>query len=156
MHKVESIDSEDVLLSWKEVEDRLESKCSQRLRIRYVFSAVAASIAILLVAGIGLWQSGRDESSLSLNLLEQNDPVLSADEVILFASNDRIQLKDESSVKYGKDGQPELDDLAVKKVTEHKKEEVVNDINQIVVPKGRKADIIFRMERKCMSMPVLA
>ena len=143
VHKVESIDSEDVLLSWKEVEDRLESKCSQRLRIRYVFSAVAASIAILLVAGIGLWQSGRDESSLSLNLLEQNDPVLSADEVILFASNDRIQLKDESSVKYGKDGQPELDDLAVKKVTEHKKEEVVNDINQIVVPKGRKADIIF-------------
>lgn len=143
VHKVESIDSEDVLLFWKEVEDRLESKCSQRLRIRYVFSAVAASIAILLVAGIGLWQSGRDESSLSLNLLEQNDPVLSADEVILFASNDRIQLKDESSVKYGKDGQPELDDLAVKKVTEHKKEEVVNDINQIVVPKGRKADIIF-------------
>ena len=37
VHKVESIDSEDVLLSWKEVEDRLESKCSQRLRIRYVF-----------------------------------------------------------------------------------------------------------------------
>ena len=39
VHKVESIDSEDVLLFWKEVEDRLESKCSQRLRIRYVFSA---------------------------------------------------------------------------------------------------------------------
>ena len=48
---------------------------------------------------VAIW---KDESSLSLNLLEQNDPVLSADEVILFASNDRIQLKDESSVSMEK------------------------------------------------------
>ena len=33
VHKAESVDSKDVLLSWKEVENRLESKRLQRLRI---------------------------------------------------------------------------------------------------------------------------
>lgn len=143
VHKVEVVNREDVLLSWKEVENRLESKRLQKMRIRYLFSAVAASVAILLAVGIRLWQSGSEESSLSLNLLEQDIPVLPADEVILFASNDRVQLKDESSVKYGKDGRPELDDQVVKRFTEHKNEEETDEINQIVVPEGRKADITF-------------
>ena len=143
VHKAEFVDSEDVLLSWKEVENRLESKRSKRLQIRYAFSAVAASAVILLAVGIGWWQSGREEPTLSLSLLDQDVPVLPVDEVILFASNDRMQLKDESSVKYGKDGEPELDGQVVKKFTEHKKEEGANEINQIVVPKGRKADITF-------------
>lgn len=143
VHEAEAVDMEEVLSSWKEVEKQFESKRSHRLRIRYIFSAVAASVAILLAVGGGLWQSGKSESSVSLSLLEQDVPVLSADEVILFASNDRLQLKDASSVKYGKDGQPELDEQVVKKITEEKKEKGTNGINQIVVPKGRKADITF-------------
>ena len=142
VHKAESVDSKDVLLSWKEIENRLESKRLQRLRICYAFSAVAASIAVLLVMGIGLWQSGRDESSVSLSLLE-DVPALPVDEVILFARNNRMQLRDESSVKYGTDGQPELDDQVVKEIPEHKKDAGINDINQIIVPKGRKVDITF-------------
>lgn len=143
VRKVESVDGEEVLSSWKEVESRLESKRSQRLRIRYLVSAVAASVAILLAVGVGLRQSGREDPSLSLSLLKQDAPALSADEVILFANNDRVQLKDESSVRYGKDGQPELHDQVVKKITEPEKEEVANEIDQIVVPKGRKAGITF-------------
>ena len=142
VHKVESVDYEDALLSWKEVESQFENQRVQKVRIRYLFSAVAASVAILLAVGIGFWQLEKKESPLSLSLLEQNDPVLSADEVILFASNDQIELKDESSVKYGKDGQPKLDDQIVTKKTEQKKE-TGRGINQIIVPKGRKVDITF-------------
>ncbi len=143
VHETETVDSKDVFSSWKEIEKQLGSESRYKLRIRHSISAVAASVAVLLAVGIGLWQSGKNEPSVSLSLLEQEIPALSADEVILFANNDRVQLKDASSVKYGKDGQPVLDGHVVKKITERKNEEEVSRINQIVVPKGRKADITF-------------
>lgn len=143
VHETESVDRDDVLLSWKEVESRLESEHSHKLRIRYVFSAVAASVAILLAVGIGFWKYGNDKPGVSLSLLEQEIPDLPDNEVVLFAQNDKMQLKDEASVKYREDGQPELDEQVVKKISGREKEDVRKAINQIVVPKGRKADIIF-------------
>ncbi|WP_303025895.1 FecR family protein, partial [uncultured Parabacteroides sp.] len=143
VHETESVDRDDVLLSWKEVESRLESEHSHKLRIRYVFSAVAASVAILLAVGIGFWKYGNDKPGVSLSLLEQEIPDLPDNEVVLFAQNDKMQLKDEASVKYREDGQPELDEQVVKKISGREKEDARKAINQIVVPKGRKADIIF-------------
>ena len=52
VHEAESTDRAEVLLSWEEVEKKLASKPSHKLRIRYVLSAVAASAAILLAIGM--------------------------------------------------------------------------------------------------------
>ncbi len=91
VHKVESIDSEDVLLFWKEVEDRLESKCFAEIENSLCLFGCGRIDCHSISSGDRLWQSGRDESSLSLNLLEQNDPVLSADEVILFMRRSQMR-----------------------------------------------------------------
>ncbi len=143
VHEAESVDRAEVLMSWEEVQEKLESRSSRKLRIRYVLSAVAASVAILLTVGISLWKTGEDELAVSLSLLEQEIPALPDDEVVLFARNDRMQLKDESSVRYGEDGEPDVEGQVVKKISGQEKEEDEEAVNQIVVPKGRKADITF-------------
>ena len=102
VHEAESTDRAEVLLSWEEVEKKLASKPSHKLRIRYVLSAVAASAAILLAIGMSLWKTAEEQPAVSVSMLEQEIPVLPDDEVVLFARNDRMQLKDESSVRYRK------------------------------------------------------
>lgn len=60
VHEAESTDRAEVLLSWEEVEKKLASKPSHKLRIRYVLSAVAASAAILLAIGMSLWKTAEE------------------------------------------------------------------------------------------------
>lgn len=146
VHEAESVDREELLSSWKEVEARVDGKPVRRVRLRRIFLAVAASVAVLLAVGAGLWMWEKDEETLSVSLLEQEMPDLSDEEVVLVAEGDRMQLKDESSVKYGKDGEPELKEgQIVKKIAQKEKEpeKKALAVSQIVVPKGRKADITF-------------
>lgn len=143
VHEAESTDRAEVLLAWEEVEKKLASKPSHKLRIRYVLSAVAASAAILLAIGMSLWKTAEEQPAVSVSMLEQEIPVLPDDEVVLFARNDRMQLKDESSVRYGEDGKPEVEGQVVKTISGQEKEKNEEVVNQIVVPKGRKVDITF-------------
>ena len=140
----EAMSDTDVQASWKRLEARLNRKRARKLRIRYGWSAVAASVALLLAVGVGFWVTERDDSAVSLSLLDKEVPALNENEVVLIAQNDRMQLKDESSVVYGEDGQADLKEQVVKKVSEPEtKKEEETKINQIVVPKGRKVDITF-------------
>ena len=144
VRKSETVCDADVRASWKRLEARLDRERTRKLRIRYGWSALAASVALLLAVGVGFWVTERDDSAVSLSLLDKEVPALNENEVVLIAQNDRMQLKDESSVVYGEDGQADLKEQVVKKVSEpetKKKEET--KINQIVVPKGRKVDITF-------------
>lgn len=144
IRKKETVSDADVRASWKRLEARLTEERTRKWRIRYGWSAIAASVALLLAVGVGFWLTERDDSAVSLSLLDKELPALNEDEVILIARNDRMQLKDQSSVVYGEDGQADLKEQVVKKVTkpETEKEEKTK-INQIVVPKGRKVDITF-------------
>ena len=144
VRKSETVCDADVRASWKRLEVRLDRERTRKLRIRYGWSAVAASVALLLAVGVGFWVTERDDSAVSLSLLDKEVPALNENEVVLIAQNDRMQLKDESSVVYGEDGQADLKEQVVKKVSEPEtKKEEETKINQIVVPKGRKVDITF-------------
>ena len=140
----EAVSDADVWAAWKRLEARLDREHTRKLRIRYGWSALAASVALLLAVGVGFWVTERDDSAVSLSLLDKEVPALNENEVVLIAQNDRMQLKDESSVVYGEDGQADLKEQVVKKVSEPEtKKEEETKINQIVVPKGRKVDITF-------------
>lgn len=146
IREAESVDRGELLSSWKEVEAKVDDRSARHVRLRRVFLAVAASVAVLLAVGAGLWIWEKDEDALSISLLDQEMPDLSDEEVVLVAEGDRMQLKDESSVKYGKDGEPELEEgQVVKKIVKKEKEteKKALAVSQIVVPKGRKADITF-------------
>lgn len=134
---------QDALASWQEVEGRLNRpRRLLGLRLRH-FAAVAASIAILLSIGFYFGWDKEKDASLSLALLEKNPSSLSGDEIVLIESEEKMQLEDESSIKYDGDGKSNAQEHVVKKEKTEQKKEEKEVINQIIVPKGRKADITF-------------
>lgn len=143
VHKAEPDNLQEALASWQEIEVRLNRPhISFKLRTRYILS-VAASIAVFLSVGLYFWMDTQKETSMSLALLENNTSSLSGNEIVLIESDDKMQLKDESSIKYDVDGKSNVDEHVVKKEIAEVKKEKKEEINQIIVPKGRRADITF-------------
>lgn len=145
VHEAEPDRLQEALASWQEIENRLDQpRTAFRLHTRYIMT-IAASIAILLAVGVYFGMNRDDDSSLSLALLENNKSILSGDEIILIESEEKMQLKDESSIKYEVDGTSNAEEHVVKKETaeEKKEKKEKEEINQLIVPKGRRADITF-------------
>lgn len=143
VHEAEPDNRQEALASWKEIEARTtRPRTSFRLPARYLLSAVA-SIAVLFSVGIYFWMDREKVTDMSLALLENNTSSLSGEEIVLIESDDRMQLKDESSIRYDMDGKSNAEEHVVKKETTAEKKEKKEEINQIIVPKGRRADITF-------------
>lgn len=143
VHEAEPDRRQEALASWQEIENRLDPpRPAFRLRVRYIMT-IAASIAILLAVGIYFGMHREEDSTLSLALLENNKSILAEDEIVLIESREKMQLKDESSIKYDVDGTSNAEEHVVKKETAEAKEEKKEEINQLIVPKGRRADITF-------------
>ena len=143
VHDAEPDNLQEALASWKEIEARTtQPRTLFRLRSRYILS-VAASIAVLLSVGLYFWMDMKKGVSMSLALLENNTSSLSGEEIVLIESADKMQLKDESSIRYDVDGKSNAEEHVVKKETTEEKKENKEEINQIIVPKGRRADITF-------------
>lgn len=143
VRKAELPDPEEILLSWQEI-DKQTSKPSVSFmsRIKYVLSA-AASIAILFSIGFFFWDKNED-TTMSLTLLEKEVPSQYAKEIVLVAENEKMHLKDDSSIKYESDGKSNVGENVLNKETSDQVEKEKEDkINQIIVPKGRKANITF-------------
>ena len=119
-----------------------------RLRSRYVWS-VAASVAVLFCVGVYLWMNGSQDSSMTLALLEKTPASLPGNEIVLVEQGDKMQLKDEASIQYNTEGKSNAEENIVRKeeaIGKEKpapKEEIKEEINQIIVPKGRRVDITF-------------
>lgn len=143
VHEAEPDNRQEALASWQEIEAKLDRPHSSfKLHIRYILSA-AASIVVLLSVGLYFWMDTKDDTSMSLALLEKNISSLSGDEIVLIESEEALQLKDDSSIKYDVDGKSNAEEHVVKKETTEVKKEKKEEINQIIVPKGRRADITF-------------
>ena len=122
VHDAESDNLLEALASWKVIEVRTtQPRTLFRLRSRYILS-VAASIAVFLSVGLYFWMDTKSDTSMSLALLENNTSSLADDEIVLIESDDKMQLKDESSIKYDMDGKSNAEQHVVKKeITEEKK-----------------------------------
>lgn len=143
VHEAEPDRLQEALASWQEIEARIDKpRTSIRLRSRYILS-VAASLAVLLSIGIYFWMDAKKTDSMSLALLESNTSSLSGDEIVLIESDDKLQLKDESSITYNVDGKSNAEEHVVKKEVAEGKKEKKEEINQLIVPKGRRVDITF-------------
>lgn len=59
----------------------------------------------------------KKDSSMSLALLENNTSSLSGNEIVLIESQEKMQLKDESSITYDVDGKSNAEEHVVKKET---------------------------------------
>ncbi len=144
VRQAEKRDLSDTLDSWQEIEARLK-KPRVTFRGGYVRRAVsiAASVAVLLSVGVCYWMESGKESSLSLALLQDDVFSLTENEVVLIENENRIQLEDESSIRYDTRGKSNVEENIVGRDIIEERKEKGEEINQIIVPKGKRVDITF-------------
>ena len=139
----ERVDLRLALSSWQKLEERLDAapRKTSVLRIRSLVSSVAAAVMLLLAVGCYFWMMGHDKSSLPLALLEEkNVGALPGDEIVLVKDQGWVQLKDEATVIYDTVGKSNVEEHQIKKSEQETK---INEPDQIIVPKGRRANIVF-------------
>lgn len=143
LHKVreaEQMDQEKALRSWAGVEERLkkQNKSSFRLNVSYL-SAIAASVAVLVLGGFWLLNNDTHwHPDKSLALLEQAPDALFANEIVLMTHQEQMQLKGSPSIEYDAEGETNVNEYVV---TVSKRQGEASDWNQLIVPKGKRADI---------------
>ena len=142
VREVEQLDSKFALSSWQKVEERLKApRKTFVLRIRYLASSVAAAVVLLLAIGCYFWMVGDDKSSLPLALLEEKSiDSLPDDEIVLVENGSWVQLKNGATISHDNIGKPSVKDSQIKKKVLATK---TGNLNQIIVPKGKRANIIF-------------
>ena len=142
VREVEQLDSKFALSSWQKVEERLKApRKTFVLRIRYLASSVAAAVVLLLAIGCYFWMVGDDKSSLPLALLEEKSiDSLPDDEIVLVENGSCVQLKNGATITHDNIGKPSVKDSQIKKKVLATK---TGNLNQIIVPKGKRANIIF-------------
>ena len=142
VREVEQLDSKFALSSWQKVEERLKApRKTFVLRIRYLASSVAAAVVLLLAIGCYFWMVGDDKSSLPLALLEEKSiDSLPDDEIVLVENGSWGQLKNGATITHDNIGKPSVKDSQIKKKVLATK---TGNLNQIIVPKGKRANIIF-------------
>lgn len=139
----EATDRQAALASWEELEARMKKKHPAfRLHPHYVWS-VAASVVILFCIGVYFWTNDSQDSSMTLALLEKTPVSLPGNEIVLVEQGDKMQLKDEASIQYNTEGKSNAEENVVRREETIPKEEIKEEINQIIVPKGRRVDITF-------------
>lgn len=143
--KVREVEQEDgrlALSSWRKVEERLNAPRKRSIvRMRYVISSVAAAVMLLLAVGCYFWMMRYDKSSLSLALLEEKSgSALPDDEIVLVKEQGWVQLKDEATVVYDTVGKSDVEEPQLKG---NERETNLDGPDQIIVPKGRRANIVF-------------
>lgn len=138
----ERVDLRLALSSWQKLEERLNApRKTSVLRIRYLVSSVAAAVMLLLAVGCYFWIMGHDKSSLPLALLEEkNVGALPGDEILLVKDQGWVQLKDEATVIYDTVGKSNVEEHQIEK---NEQETKIDEPDQIIVPKGRRANIVF-------------
>lgn len=143
LRKVQAAESdhrEEALASWKEIESRLAPpRVSSKFPL-YSLLSVAASLAILLSIGLYFWMDAEKRASLSLALLEHPAASVGGNEVVLIEKDKKWQLKDNSSITYDRNGKSNTEKQAIHAEQAADTEE---EVNQLIVPQGRKADITF-------------
>lgn len=143
VREVELKEQHNVLGSWQEIDSHLgKTRSASGIYIRRILS-VAASIAVLFSIGLYSWIEVKKDTSMSLALLETTISTLSGDEIVLIENEDKMQLKDESSIRYDAQGKSNVEEHIVKKEMAIEKEEKKEEVYQIIVPKGRRANITF-------------
>ena len=91
---------------------------------------------------------------MSLALLENNTSSLSGEEIVLIESDDKMQLKDESSIKYDVDGKSNVEQHVVKKeIAEEKEREKRGNQSDYRAKGPAGGHYFFGWNEKCMSMP---
>lgn len=111
----------------------------------YAVASVAALLVLLFTLGFLFHRMKKESEEPAFPLALLDDSIPSAGkEIILISKNEKIHLQDEADLHYAKDGSLKVDSAAVRAAGSHAEAaEEKAAFNQIIVPKGRRANITF-------------
>lgn len=133
-------DKTEIDSTWEEVKIFIKrDKKRAIVRKLFYYSTTAAALLALLFSFYFLQEPANESNGLSVVLLQDSIPNPQK-EIVLIAENREMELTDQSTLQYEKDGT-----LAVNNhpVTEKKDPANPIEFNHILVPKGRRASITF-------------
>ena len=142
IREADELESVDVDKSFQDVMKRVgrEKKVPHRRHIYRWSLSIAAAIALALV--MNWWSTNVDEGTeLDIALLNDTTSIC-GDEVILITDNQAMNLKNDASLKYDTLGSSNIQQYALNtKISQASS--VKNEMQQIMVPNGKRADITF-------------
>ena len=142
IREADELESVDVDKSFQDVMKRVgrEKKVPHRRHIYRWSLSIAAAIALALV--MNWWSTNVDEGTeLDIALLNDTTSIC-GDEVILITDNQAMNLKNDASLKYDTLGSSNIQQYALNtKISQASS--VKNEMHQIMVPNGKRADITF-------------
>lgn len=142
IQKAEKVNIHKIDRSLEELNDRYRIQSRRRKLWLYTISS-AASLLIAVLSISFLYFSGSfGQNELKMSLLNDNIAQQSK-EITLITPNDRINLSNESSLEYKKDGKLQVNKEVITKEVPVDNADNKAKINHIVVPKGKRATITF-------------
>jgi ferric-dicitrate binding protein FerR (iron transport regulator) len=136
----EALSAEDEDILWNRIE-KANRKYTKTKRIgRYLFaSGIAASIAILVIAGWNLQRQSQEKETDYLSIIDIEPPenLSSSNIQLLLSENQRLSLDGkEVEIDYQQDGDIIVND---EKLEVKKEEEEKTKLNQLIVPIGKRS-----------------
>lgn len=144
VRKAQQPNWEEIQSSWQQIE-RQTGKPVISMRKRFLYAAsIAAVTALLFSVGFMFHLNQNKNESLSLALLNDSSAIHSSNEIVLIAQNEKIQIQDQSTINYEPDGKLNIDKHSTKENNvKEKSDSPKEEMNQIIVPKGKRANITF-------------
>ena len=142
IREADELESVDVDKSFQDVMKRVgrEKKVPHRRHIYRWSLSIAAAIALALV--MNWWSTNVDEGTEFDIALLNDTTSICGDEVILITDNQAMNLKNDASLKYDTLGSSNIQQYALNtKISQASS--VKNEMHQIMVPNGKRADITF-------------
>lgn len=141
----ERIAERDTLQAYQKVQKRIEKKPFILFwsQLKYKYSIVASIALFCGLIGAACFVMER-EKTLSLSLLEIPE-YQDCREVLLITKEEQVSLDgDDVFIEYDKSGKANIDQLAYKsKKDEIQKKPGMDDLTHVVVPKGKRANIVL-------------
>ena len=142
IREADELEFVDVEKSFQDVMKRVEreKRVSYRRHIYRWSLSIAAAIGLILA--MNWWSTNADEGTeLDIALLNDTTSIC-GDEVILITDNQAMNLKNDASLKYDTLGSSNIQQYALNtKISQASS--VKNEMHQIMVPNGKRADITF-------------
>lgn len=143
IRKADEVDTSEANASFLNVMQMVkETKLYRSYHRMYWWGASVA--AIFIIALIGIWSEfdeAKFSKGLNVDLLDKMVAV-SNEDVVLITDQDAMNLQDASSLKYDQKGNSNVQQYAMNK-TDNLESEAKDEMHQIVVPNGKRADITF-------------
>lgn len=146
--QTEKINKKEIDNSWKEVEKQLYAKTSSQKKSTFTrtifWISYSATAIVCIFLSLNIYNNHfKNNHTLSTQLLDNMTTIERIDDICLMTPQTHIKLKDKSILHYSTDGSLTIPREQIKDSIHDDIHHSKIQLNQIIVPKGKRTEIIF-------------